>query len=91
MNLFYGIKFKTVKLLFGGFAAKASADGSSHGEAERDVADGDDDEGEDVGAVVAVRRLRGVVVGGGSSVDIIAACYQPASAEKSSFLLLDAR
>ena len=67
-------------MLVTSFPAEACTQGRHHREEERDVADGDDDEGEDVGVVVAIRRLRGVVVRRRCAVHVVAAGDQPASA-----------
>ena len=55
-------------------SAEAREHRRQDGEAEGDVADGDDDEGEHVGRVVAVRRIRPRDERGVRAVDINAAC-----------------
>jgi hypothetical protein len=62
-------------------SAKAGTNGGDDGEEEGDVPDGDDDEGEDVGVVVAERRLRGVVVCRRNPVDVTTSGDQPTRAK----------
>ncbi len=78
------LKYKLFKFsqksLFGLFSAETCTDGCNDGEEEGDVSDGDDDEGEDVGLVVAEGRLGGVVVRRGNAVDVTTSGDQPTRA-----------
>jgi hypothetical protein len=78
--------FKNVRL-FWRLPAEASAQGPGHRQAEGDVPDGDDDEGEDERVVLAVRRIRFVVVSRRGAVDVVTSGYEPAGAERGSEML----